>query len=651
MIPSDESAPKAASSDPAEAPGAIGRTDAGALLLLASLWLIAIAWVGIGGDYPLNDDWAYALSAKEFLHSGRMRILDWAAPSLVAHIAWGALCMRLLGESFVSLRVGTLLLALLGAWASYGLGRSLRLSPRQALLSTLALLFSPWYVNLSFTFMSDVPWLVLVLVGLLCFSRALQMTQSGWASLLLFLAGTSLGVAALIRQFAVVLLPALWLTLLVSWLRLQGHPSAKARWGALLSALGTVSLPTIVIYGVFHIWYTRVHGPTLANRETWTRIAQLRGYQQAFHLVAICFYFALWLLPLAFAVLIRQRGPRRYLGTLMPMQAARATLGWLGAGAIVLLVVGLVRYGSTQVPPGETVRPLMPYLSNIVYVLGMGPPVLNAEAYGSTDGGVRWVPWLEPLLTILCLGSAALFSGLFLDSLRRVLRATVACLRAALLRPWDRDALVEPASGLSLVAQVLLLSVSAAYLGWHVLTGPFVFDRYLLPALPLVWFLIIGRMPASLWRGKAPFVALAVWAAVSLLGTRHYLRWNSARAQAIADLRSRGVSVDELDAGFEYNGTWHFEASLRQTGKLDAGLHHWWVPTIRYALSFLPTQSRCQTIARYPYYTLWPGRFPWESGEGSDAIYVLHCPADFEWPSVELGNKAVEEARRTAPKK
>lgn len=651
--------------------------DVWALAALLLLWGLAVAWVGLGGDYPLNDDWAYAISAKQLLHSGRMHILDWAAPSLVAHVAWGALCMRLLGESFVSLRCGTLLLSLGGAFATYGLGRCLGLLPRRAVLPALALLFSPWYVNLSFTFMSDVPWLFVVLVALCCFSVALR-TQRRWVGCtLLALSGTALGVAALIRQFGVVLLPGLWVTLAVQHLRLgAGHvpspasstPSTRSRsadarpaWDLALRALA-LSLPTLLIYGVFHVWYSRVHGATLANRETWTRILQLRGYQQAFHLLAFAYYFALWLLPLLFGVLLGYRGRWSQLGRILPLRRAPATLACLGGGALLVVLIALLVGGrglSLQRSPDSTMFPLMPYLGNIVYSLGIGPQTLNPEAYQGGTHGLPWAPWLGPLLTALCLASAGLFSGLFLDELVAALRTLAGLLPSrwagarAAADTRDAAAMDTAAMEPSPESRVLPFAVAACYLGWHLLTGPFLFDRYLLPVLPLLWIVVVAALPSTLLQRSGRFIGLglALMAAVSLTGTRHYLRWNQARAQAVTDLLHAGVAKDQIDAGFEYSGTWHFEEMSRRTGKLDEGRHHWWVSEIRYALSFVPQVGDCQTVARYPYYTLWPGRWPWDRGPARDAIYVLHCPPGFEWPTVKTLKDEAEYWRRSDEEK
>src|SRR5688572_21445968 len=69
-------------------------TDLQCLGVLVAVWALVIALVGLGGDYPLNDDWVYAWSVRRLVTTGRLEILDWAAPSLIGHVWWGAALMR-----------------------------------------------------------------------------------------------------------------------------------------------------------------------------------------------------------------------------------------------------------------------------------------------------------------------------------------------------------------------------------------------------------------------------------------------------------------------------------------------------------------------------------------------------------------------------
>src|SRR5271154_4329523 len=109
------------------------RADVAAVLCIVAVWALVVALVGLGGDFALNDDWAYAYSARHLLRTGELRILDWAAPSLATHALWGAGALRLLGDSYVALRRGTLLWALSAILCLYGLART-AFAPRTAVL-------------------------------------------------------------------------------------------------------------------------------------------------------------------------------------------------------------------------------------------------------------------------------------------------------------------------------------------------------------------------------------------------------------------------------------------------------------------------------------------------------------------------------------
>ncbi|HEY4220880.1 MAG TPA: glycosyltransferase family 39 protein, partial [Myxococcota bacterium] len=181
--------------------------DALALGVIVVVTVLLALLVGVQGEFPLNDDWAYAWSAQHFADTGEMRILDWAAPSLIAHLAWGALVVKLAGPSYVALRVGTLAFAATASCLLYVLARKSALSSAPALAMALALSTSPWWAAVSFTYLTDVPWLAAMLGAFVCAACA-SVTMSArslawWAA-----ASVLVGLAALSRQFAVIALPA-----------------------------------------------------------------------------------------------------------------------------------------------------------------------------------------------------------------------------------------------------------------------------------------------------------------------------------------------------------------------------------------------------------------------------------------------------------
>ena len=574
------------------------RNELSAIFVLAAVWAAMAAIIGLGGDYPLNDDWAYAQSARLFLHTGQMRILDWAAPSLVVHIASGAAFMRLLGESHVALRMGTRCFALVTLFFTYGLSRRAGLSARRALLPPLALAVSPWFVNLSFTFMSDVTWLAFVIAALWLGASALRPNAPPRLSRLL-LASVCLGLAAMIRQFAVVLLPAFVLVVAIdARRRVRGFSAVRADF--LRSAIFT-TLPVVVIYGAFHYWYTRIHGPTLANRDTWRNMANVDLLTIVRHVLSINYYIGLWLLPLVLATRVKIAGTR----------ARRVAM--VTAIAMALFALGEAIRAAFSEPrvwgPSSTIKPLMPYLGNIFYLSGIGPPTLY-PTYSGYFAAPHTGVWFGVMLTLISLLGGVLASALIL----RAIEEQIALLRGK-PNPNTEAPVANSEEALFREVRMLIGVAGVFYLGWHLCTGPFLFDRYVLPVLPLSWILGVAMAGDALRRW--PFIVLfSAGALISAAGTHEYLQWNAARAQAVSDLIASGIPTAQIDAGFEYNGPWRFEEYLRSGGTLHHPDSSWWSPRMPYRLAFEPHRG-CETVGRYPFWT-WPGG-------GQPAIHVLHC--------------------------
>ena len=69
------------------------------LLLLAFGYLVLIIVINPLGDFPINDDWAYARSVLLLVEGGEFRLLDWGAMTLISQVAWGAIWVKLFGFS------------------------------------------------------------------------------------------------------------------------------------------------------------------------------------------------------------------------------------------------------------------------------------------------------------------------------------------------------------------------------------------------------------------------------------------------------------------------------------------------------------------------------------------------------------------------
>lgn len=595
--------------------------DPQALAALLVGWLLLVAIIGLGGDYPLNDDWAYAQSARGLLHTGRLRISDWLAPSVASHAAWGALALWLGGDSHVSLRTGTLIFAALTLLSLYGLGRRAGLPPGRALLPALALGASPWFVHLSFTYMTDVPWMAMILLATLLCARALPPRGSadapapGW----LFLAGLVLTAAALTRQFAVILVPGFLLALWACAPPEDGPGGSP--WRSLLRTIirtaplwGTVAIG----YGLFHLWYTKVHGATLANRETLARLSEMRIWFPLLHAMILLCFTGLWLLPLWIAILPN------------PL-ALRGRPRWFTAAAFVAFALGMVSlpavWHEASLAPAARMRPVMPYLGNLINSLSVGPLTLT-DTYVNLTPPIHESVAPDLLMTLGAILGAVGMAGPLALALRgqwRLLSAPLTALlrrKEAPARPTRDEAAADGPDGpIDLRVLALLCGPAAAYLTWHLLTGTVMFDRYLVPLFPIGWLLALSVLPGHRVRVPLLCAALLPMLALSIFGTREYFSWNDARALAVRDLLRGGVPASDINAGFEWNGPWRFEATRDRAGVNS--LRGLFVQGTHHHLSFGPPDKAiplqgCKEKARYPFHA-WPGA-------GPRFVYVMHCP-------------------------
>ena len=84
------------------------------VLLIIAVWIVAALLIDPRGEFPLNDDWAYAAAVKTLLGGGGIRLSGWTTVNLIAQIFWGALFCLPFGFSFTALRISTLVLGLTG---------------------------------------------------------------------------------------------------------------------------------------------------------------------------------------------------------------------------------------------------------------------------------------------------------------------------------------------------------------------------------------------------------------------------------------------------------------------------------------------------------------------------------------------------------
>ena len=258
----------------------------GAILIL--LYFAAAIPLHLFANVPFHDDWTYAWSVEHFLKTGKLEVLDWSVHYFLAQILWGALFCLPYGFSFSALRVSTVVLAWLGAWALYGTLRELGRARSESLIATVVLVTNPVFFVLSFSFMTDVPFVSLANIAFFFIVRGVCRRNSFELCV-----GCVFAVCALLIRQVAVAIPA---SLLLYFLFAPSHRT----WRYLLPAAAFCLLCFLVFISIPQIFGVTSKSKLLA---TWLIDFWLHHYNQAVPgVLRILLHGGLALLPLSLPI-------------------------------------------------------------------------------------------------------------------------------------------------------------------------------------------------------------------------------------------------------------------------------------------------------------------------------------------------------------
>jgi hypothetical protein len=506
---------------------------------LSMAWLILMLIVNPIGNFPLNDDWAYAKNVFYLSEHGVLRFSDWPAMTLISQMLWGAAFCKVFGFSFTVLRFSVLLLGLAGLNLMYTLLKKLTDNQLLALFSSLVFFLNPLYFSLSYTFMTDVPFLVSILAALLFYVNyfynddkisylllaiffsmlATFIRQTGLILPLTVLAGHFLLNRRFTRQFAwhfvsLILMSAM-LYAYIEWLKASGNLSGSFSTGSELLKQGN---------------------PGDFLKKIFLRSGILLLYIGLFLLPFLLLIFKSWWKTLT--LLQRQ--------ILLPL-------------AVLLTLPVFAAWDHVPV-------------SNLLSRYGLAPRLLK-DAYW----GMNLRPFLPDFgfFVLKIAGTIGSFLIIF------YLLCNVAKF------PWknssDQD-LNHPDFGRINQIKLRFISLVMICAYWlFLMLGNYFFDRYYLFFLPffILLFIPVHFKSSALLNGLA-IVVLAIYGFFSVAGTHDYLDFNRARWQALNKLLASGISPAEIDGGFEFNGWYQTHARNPDT---DFGKSWWFVKDDRYLIA------------------------------------------------------------------
>ncbi|MGC9198744.1 MAG: ArnT family glycosyltransferase [Acidobacteriaceae bacterium] len=504
------------------------------------------------------DDGPYTLMARHLAAAGHIVFNGWAAPMLGWQLYLGAAFIKLFGSSFTSVRMSTLLIAMVMAWLLQRTMARAGISERNATLGTLALVLSPLYLMLSVTYMTDIFGLFAVVICLYGCLRALQAaTEQATIAWLWFAVATN-AVFGTARQIA-------WLGILVmlpSTLYLLGRRGPLHRSRRVLLSGASATLAGALFILACMQW--------LARQPYTLPEPLLVPHLPVVHtLAALAYLFAdlpFLSLPLTAVLMLELRG----LGALSKAQPG--VVGLLVACSAAYLLLGL---HWRHLHPNLLLEPTMRDWVNVHGIfegsdLQGDPPIfLNRAA----QIGITAVCFAGGMGLVVCLlrpraGAEAareeipgalgsLGSSGSEDSLNAGNSSRSSASLPALRSPQAARALTLGQLGVLLLpfvlAYTLLLVPRAALV--------VIYDRYALDLLPFAVVLLL-RCYQQYARPQLPLLTGALVGVVAVCGvamTHNNFAYYRARAALAAELRAAGIPDTQVDNGWEYNSSVEIE--------------------------------------------------------------------------------------------
>jgi Dolichyl-phosphate-mannose-protein mannosyltransferase len=444
-------------------------------------------------DAPVVDSWLYGSAVRRFLRTGEMRFAGYTQAMPIAQVYYGVAWAHLFGGNSVSLEMSTVVLAVLCGLMFHALAIKCGAPRWQALAATGLLICNPCFTFLSFSFMTEIPFLTAMVAAHLAFAKAEGPREQLWT----WLAAALTVIGFLIRPFTAMVIVGCGGAMLLYDARLRGKNRwDRALWIQMMTPLGAALAVCIVLW----IWLT-VLGP-----KPW----DLQRDESHLHYI--------FLVPIANYLRAGVLGPALYLGTVLSPLALlqlttarwrRVAIGGAGIFAAALILMWM-----------DVRMPVTPEYScfggwhNVLILRGQ----VNRFDWDG-DGASQYA-----FLLLASFGAAGFFAA-FAQIFRTLERAAAAIVIAAAIY-W--------------LATIPL---------W------FYNDRYylvLVPAAAIV--LALAPLPRTRLIVAAGFAMTLAMGLISLGGTYAYQRGMGVIVETRNELERQGVPRSAIDAGYTLNG-------------------------------------------------------------------------------------------------
>jgi hypothetical protein len=482
------------------------------------------------------DDGIYIRMAQTLARAGHIVYNGWAASMMASQLYLAVVFIKLFGFSFTTVRMSTLLIAVLIAWVVQRTLVRTGATERNATISTLALVLSPLYLMLSATFMSDISGLFAIVLCLYGCIRALQASTDRSAIAWLCFAVVTNAICGTSRQIAwlgvLVMVPStLWLLRFQRRVLLAGAAAVFAGALFILACMHWLKLQPYV-YPV----------PLLVSNFP---------IREALHQLSYTMLeIPLLLLPIVVLFLPEIRKSR--LRNIFIFSTA--LLGYL----LIAIYYHTHRLFRLEPTGGDWLGVHGIYEGIVLH----GPPIfLDIKA--------------QILLTVLALGGALGVVAVIFQTGR-----TLPPERVPASVPWKHlGVLLLPFE----LAYTLLLVAATG-------TTHAIYDRYLLGLLVPILICLVRLYQERVQRSLPLVSALlvGVMAVYGITVTHNTFAVNRARVALADELKANGIADTHIDGGWDYN----FEVELRYANHINNP----WIknPADAYVPAVPPPPGKCQ---------------------------------------------------------
>lgn len=522
---------------------------------LLLFWILVILLINPIGNFPLNDDWSYAIAVNNFLTTGSFHPTGFTSMTLFSQVIWGSLFGKIFGFSYSVLRISTLVLSFIGLITIYFIARKLTPIRWLAYFMILLVAFNPLFFSLSFTFMTDIPFAVFSIISIFFYIESLQNPSPKIAY---FALGTFFAIVSILdRQIGLFIPLAFAIANVVKY----GLHAQR-----LFQSFLSIALTVIILFG-FNYWL-QISGktPALYGVQIHDLIDIISSPTKILRSVPYYSFVAIMYIGL-------------FLSPLLIIWYSSNSKKYFAIKKIILLSFVVLSIITIGLYIGK--HSAMPYLGNIFSIFGIGPFMLyDQNITGGHYSNFRYI--VKFFIMAFSIIGGSILIGFLLSKLLM----------------WKSNHILLRTDKNQIISFFLLIGV-LIYLGPLLLIGGF--DRYFIIPIMLVGLAIISDV-SSIYTMKTKIFSIGIFLiflSFTIVGTHDYMSRNKVRWTAIENLLNKKIKPSEIDGGFEFNGLYLYDKDYQSMPSKS----WWWVHDNKYIIAYFELDGYT-AIKKYEY-TCW----------------------------------------------